>query len=285
MSSGGQERSDPGMNSGMSFELSEDQALIRKSVAELAGKFDDHYWMEKDQAHEFPQEFYDAIAKGGWLGMTIPEEYGGHGLGITEATLLLEEIARSGAAMNGASAVHLSIFGMQPVVKHGSDELKAATLPRIVNGALQVCFGVTEPGAGLDTSRITTFAKREGDKYRINGRKVWISKALESEKILLLTRTTPYDEVNKMTFENAIRWYHWDPFTHITREQATVGALRKAAEGHDVSIQALSKHEHGGASFQDFATFAYESARQQYGQQAADVVRDAFRAHHVEITG
>ena len=183
----------------MSFELTEDQELIRKSVAELAGKFDDHYWMEKDQAHEFPQEFYDAIAKGGWLGMTIPEEYGGHGLGITEATLLLEEVARSGAAMNGASAIHLSIFGMQPVVKHGSDELKAATLPRIVNGDLHVCFGVTEPGAGLDTSRITTFAKREGDNYRVNGRKVWISKALESEKILLLTRTTPYDEVTKKT--------------------------------------------------------------------------------------
>jgi acyl-CoA dehydrogenase len=183
----------------MSFELTEDQELIRKAVAELAGKFDDHYWMEKDLAHEFPQEFYDAIAKGGWLGMTIPEEYGGHGLGITEATLLLEEIARSGAAMNGASAIHLSIFGMQPVVKHGSDELKKATLPRIVNGDLHVCFGVTEPGAGLDTSRITTFAKREGDNYRVNGRKVWISKALESEKILLLTRTTPYDEVAKKT--------------------------------------------------------------------------------------
>ena len=101
--------------------------------------------------------------------------------------------------MNGASAIHLSIFGMQPVVKHGSDELKAATLPRIVNGDLHVCFGVTEPGAGLDTSRITTFAKREGDNYRVNGRKVWISKALESEKILLLTRTTPYDEVTKKT--------------------------------------------------------------------------------------
>ena len=184
---------------GMNFELTDDQQLIRTSVAELASKFDDHYWMEKDQAHEFPQEFYDAIASGGWLGMTIPEEYGGHGLGITEATLLLEEVSRSGAAMNGASAIHLTIFGMQPVVKHGSDEMKARTLPRIVNGDLHVCFGVTEPGAGLDTSRITTFAKREGDTYRINGRKVWISKALESEKILLLTRTTPFDEVTKKT--------------------------------------------------------------------------------------
>ena len=184
---------------GMNFELTEDQQLIRESVAELAGKFDDHYWMQKDQAHEFPQEFYDAIAKGGWLGMTIPEEYGGHGLGITEATLLLEEVARSGGAMNAASAIHLSIFGMQPVVKHGSDDLKARTLPRIVTGDLHVCFGVTEPGAGLDTSRITTSAKRDGDHYRVNGRKVWISKAMESDKILLLTRTKSYDEVTKKT--------------------------------------------------------------------------------------
>jgi acyl-CoA dehydrogenase len=187
----------------MNFELTEDQQLIRKSVAELASKFDDQYWMEKDLGHEFPQEFYDAIASGGWLGMTIPEEYGGHGLGITEATILAEEVARSGGAMNAASAIHLSIFGMQPVVVFGSDEMKAATLPRIVNGDLHVCFGVTEPGAGLDTSRITTFAKRghdrAGDHYVVNGRKVWISKALESEKILLLTRTTPYDEVTKKT--------------------------------------------------------------------------------------
>src|SRR5579884_323692 len=155
--------------------------------------------MEKDQAHEFPTEFYRAIADGGWLGMTIPVEYGGHGLGITEATLLAEEVAKSGGGMNAASAIHLSIFGMQPVVVHGSEELKRRTLPRVVTGELHVCFGVTEPGAGLDTSRITTFAKRAGDHYVVNGRKVWISKALESEKILLLTRTQSYDEVTKKT--------------------------------------------------------------------------------------
>jgi acyl-CoA dehydrogenase len=182
---------------GMNFELTEDQELIRRSVAELAQKFDDHYWMEKDQAHQFPTEFYRAIADGGWLGMTIPVEYGGHGLGITEATLLAEEVAKSGGGMNAASAIHLSIFGMQPVVVHGSEELKRRTLPRIVTGDLHVCFGVTEPGAGLDTSRITTFAKRAGDHYVVNGRKVWISKALESEKILLLTRTEAHDDLTK----------------------------------------------------------------------------------------
>lgn len=183
----------------MDFDLTDDQQLIRASVAELARRFDDHYWMDKDQRHEFPQEFYDAVAQGGWLGMTIPPEYGGHGFGITEATLLAEEVARSGGGMNAASAIHMSIFGMHPVVVHGSDELKARTLPRIASGDLHVCFGVTEPGAGLDTSRITTFAKRDGDRYIVNGRKVWISKALESEKILLLTRTQPYDEVAKKT--------------------------------------------------------------------------------------
>ncbi len=184
---------------GMNFELSEDQELIRKSVAELCRKFDDQYWMEKDLAHEFPTEFYNTVASGGWLGITIPEEYGGHGLGITEATILAEEVSRSGGGMNAASSIHMSIFGMHPVVVHGSEELKKRTLPRIANGDLHVCFGVTEPTAGLDTPRITTFARRDGDHYVINGRKVWISKALESEKILLLTRTTPYDEVTKKT--------------------------------------------------------------------------------------
>jgi acyl-CoA dehydrogenase len=181
------------------FEPTDDQATIRKAVAELVAKFDDEYWMECDRDHRFPSEFYDTLASGGWLGITMPEEYGGHGFGITEASILIEEVAKSGGGMNAASAIHLSIFGMHPVVKHGSDELKARTLPRIVNGDLHVCFGVTEPGAGLDTTSITTFAKREGDHYRVNGRKVWISKAQESEKVLLLTRTQKLDEVTKRT--------------------------------------------------------------------------------------
>ena len=184
----------------MDFEPTEDQAMIRKAVAELAAKFDDQYWMEKDDAHEFPDEFYKAFADGGWLGITTPEEYGGHGFGITEASILLEEVAASGAGMNGASSMHLSIFGMHPVIKHGSEELKQSTLPRIVDGSLHVCFGVTEPNAGLDTTRITTYAKRNGSgDYVVNGRKVWISKALESEKVLLLTRTTKLEDVSKKT--------------------------------------------------------------------------------------
>ncbi|MGW2886216.1 acyl-CoA dehydrogenase family protein [Streptomyces griseoruber] len=183
----------------MDFELTEDQTTIRKAVAELLKDFDDRYWMEKDRDHAFPEEFYATVAGGGWLGITIPEEYGGHGLGITEATLLLEEVARSGGGMNAASAIHMSIFGMHPVVVHGSEELRRRTLPRIASGDLHVCFGVTEPGAGLDTTSITTYARREGDHYVVSGRKVWISKAMESEKILLLTRTSRLDEVGRRT--------------------------------------------------------------------------------------
>lgn len=183
----------------MEFTLSEDQEAIKSAVAELAARFDSQYWMEHDQSKEFPKEFYDAFADGGWLGVTMPPEFGGHGLGITEASILLQEVAASGAGMNGASAMHLSIFGMHPVTVHGSDELKADTLPRIVDGSLHVCFGVTEPGAGLDTTQISTFARRDGSDYVVNGRKVWISKAAESEKILLLTRTQKPDEVEKKT--------------------------------------------------------------------------------------
>jgi acyl-CoA dehydrogenase len=182
------------------FELTDDQKAIQSAVADLAARFDDDYWAEKDQKKEFPWDFYKAFADAGWIGITTPEEFGGAGLGILEASLLLEEVAASGAGMNGASSMHLSIFGMHPVIKHGSDELKQSTLPRIVDGSLHVCFGVTEPNAGLDTTRITTYAKRNGSgDYVINGRKVWISKALESEKVLLLTRTTKLEDVKKKT--------------------------------------------------------------------------------------
>ncbi|PYE12342.1 acyl-CoA dehydrogenase [Williamsia limnetica] len=205
----------------MDFELNDDQVTIRDAVTELAGKFDDQYWAEKDAAHEFPREFYDAFAQGGWLGITTPEEYGGHGFGITEASILLEQVSASGAGMNGASSMHMSIFGMHPVIVHGSEELKQRTLPRIVNGDLHVCFGVTEPGAGLDTTKITTFAKREGDKYIVNGKKVWISKAVESEKILLLTRTTKFEDSPKKTDGMTLF------FTDLDRDKVDIRPIKK----------------------------------------------------------
>ncbi len=183
----------------MDFSESSDQRAIRAAIRELCAAFPDEYWAEADATHTFPREFYDAMAAGGWIGIAIPEEYGGGGAGITEASIILEEVAASGACMNGASAIHLSIFGMHPVVRHGSEPLKNRYLPQVASGSLHVAFGVTEPDAGTDTTAISTRAVRDGDGYRITGRKVWTSKALESDRVLLLTRTTPAEACAKRT--------------------------------------------------------------------------------------
>ena len=183
----------------MNFELSEEQLLIRESVVKLCADFPDDYWSKKDTEHEFPWDFYEAMAEAGWLGIAIPEAYGGSGRGITEASLVLEEVAASGAAMNGATSLHLSIFGMHPVVKYGSEEMKQKYLPRVARGDLHVAFGVTEPDAGTDTTSITTSARLEGDNYLVKGRKVWTTKALQSEKVLLLVRTTDKEATESRT--------------------------------------------------------------------------------------
>ncbi|MBI2759875.1 MAG: acyl-CoA/acyl-ACP dehydrogenase [Chloroflexi bacterium] len=183
----------------MDFELTEEQRAIREQARALAGKFDDVYWRRCDSEHTFPWEFYHAFAEAGWLGIAIPRELGGAGLGITEASLLLEEVAASGAAMNGATALHLTIFGLNPVVRHGTEDLRRRILPEAAAGRLHVAFGVTEPDAGSDTPSITTRAVREGDQFIIRGKKVWTSKALESSKVLLLARTTPLEECARRT--------------------------------------------------------------------------------------
>ena len=183
----------------MNFELSEEQLLIRESVVKLCADFSDDYWSKKDTEHEFPWDFYEAMAEAGWLGRAIPDAYGGSGRGITEASLVLEEVAASGAAMNGATSLHLSIFGMHPVVKYGSEEMKQKYLPRVAKGDLHVAFGVTEPDAGTDTTSITTSARLEGDNYLVKGRKVWTTKALQSEKVLLLVRTTDKEATESRT--------------------------------------------------------------------------------------
>jgi acyl-CoA dehydrogenase len=183
----------------MDFHLTEEHQLIKDSVAKLCAEFPDEYWSRCDSEHEFPWDFYNAMAEAGWIGIAIPEAYGGSGRGITEASLVLETVAASGAAMNGATPLHLSMFGMEPVVKYGSEEMKQKYLPEVARGALHVAFGVTEPDAGTDTTSITTFARKEGDHYLVRGRKVWTTKALQSERVLLLVRTTAKDEVARRT--------------------------------------------------------------------------------------
>src|SRR5699024_8954763 len=145
----------------MDFELSEVQISLRDGVRELAATFSDEYWAACEDSHAFPYEFYDTFAAGGWLGIAIPEAYGGGGLGVLEAGLLLQEVAASGAGMNGCSTMHLTIFGLNTIVKHGSEELRQEILPRAADGSLHVCFGVTEPDAGTDTTRVSTFARRD----------------------------------------------------------------------------------------------------------------------------
>ncbi len=177
----------------------EELAEVRAAVAAVCAKFDDEYWSACDAEHRFPWEFYGAMATGGWIGIAIPERYGGGGRGIRHAAAVLEEVAASGACMNGASAIHLSIFGMHPVVVHGSEAMRQRFLPAVADGSLHVAFGVTEPDAGTDTSRITTRAVRDGDHYVVNGRKVWTSKALEADRILLLTRTARREDCVRPT--------------------------------------------------------------------------------------
>jgi acyl-CoA dehydrogenase len=183
----------------MDFALTDEQELIRDAVARVCADFPDEYWSEKDTKHEFPWDFYNAMSEAGWIGVAIPEAYGGSGRGITEASIVLETVAASGAAMNGATPLHLSMFGMEPVVKYGTEEMKQKYLPRVASGEMHVAFGVTEPDAGTDTTSITTFARREGDNYIVRGRKVWTTKALQSERVLLLVRTTPKDKVDRKT--------------------------------------------------------------------------------------
>ena len=178
----------------LDFTLSEEQRSIIEQVAKIAARFDDSYWLTRDREGGFPHEFHATFAEAGWLGIAMPEAYGGAGLGITEAALMMRTIAESGAGFSGASAIHMNIFGLNPVVVFGSEEQKRRFLPPLIKGEDKACFAVTEPNAGLDTTRIKTKAVREGDHYVVSGQKIWISTAQVTNRILLLARTSPRDD-------------------------------------------------------------------------------------------
>ncbi|MCL5044841.1 MAG: acyl-CoA/acyl-ACP dehydrogenase [Deltaproteobacteria bacterium] len=182
----------------MDFELTAVQQEIVHGVRQLCKRFPDAYWREHDAAHEFPHAFYHAVAEAGYLGVAIPGQYGGSGLGIAEAALLMREVAYAGA-MNAASSIHLSIFGLTPVVLHGAEEMKRKYLPEVVSGKLHAAFAVTEPDAGNDITHIKTFARRDGDYYVINGRKIFTTKAQVARKMLLLARTIPLENTARKT--------------------------------------------------------------------------------------
>lgn len=205
----------------MDFALSDEQRQIRDQIARLCGRFDDAYWRARDEEAAFPEDFYRAVAESGWLGVAMPESCGGAGLGITEAAIMMRAIAESGAAMAGASSVHMNIFGLQPVVKFGTPEQQARMLPPLIRGEDKACFAVTEPNAGLDTTQIRTRAERRGDHYLVTGQKVWISTAQVATRVMLLARTTPIDQVTKKT--DGLSLF----YTPIDRARVEVRAIRK----------------------------------------------------------
>ena len=172
---------------------------IRQSVRQLADSFPLEYWRERDRTGTYPHDFFNAFAQAGWLGIAIPEQYGGAGLGIQEACILLHEICASGAGTTGASPIHFSIFPPMPLIKYGAEEQKQRFLPKIADGTIKLGFSVTEPNAGTDTTRITTTATRQADHYILNGRKIWSSNLQNAHRTLILTRTTPYEAVDKKT--------------------------------------------------------------------------------------
>ena len=180
-----------------SFWPTEEQEAIRDAVGRICADFDDEYWRRTDETGEFPEAFAKAMADGGWLGVAMPEEYGGAGLGLTEAAHVMQTVTESGAAFTGASAIHLNIFGLMPVVKFGTEEQKRRHLPRIIAGEDKACFAVTEPNSGLDTANLETRAERRGNGYVINGRKIWTTMAQRANKILIIARTTPKDQTAK----------------------------------------------------------------------------------------
>jgi acyl-CoA dehydrogenase len=172
---------------------------VRDAVAKICARFGDDYWLARDRSGEFPEDFRRAIAAGGWLGICIPQAYGGSGLGISEAAIMMGTIAESGAGLSGASAVHMNIFGLNPVVRYGTEEQKQRMLPPIAAGKEKACFAVTEPNAGLQTTKLATRAERRGDRYIVSGEKVWISTAQIADRMLIVARTTPLDAVRKAT--------------------------------------------------------------------------------------
>ena len=221
----------------MDFSLTTEQQAIRAAIEKICARFPDAYWLEKDRVGGFPHDFHRAFADDGWLGIAIPQAYGGSGLGVTEAAVMMQAVAQSGAGLSGASALHMNIFGLNPVVMFGSDAQKKRMLPPLIAGDDKACFAVTEPDAGLDTLNLKTKAVREGDRYVISGQKIWISTAQVASKMLILARTTPLDQVKKRTDGLSLFYTALDRGHIEVREIEKMG--RKAVDSNALFIDAL----------------------------------------------
>jgi acyl-CoA dehydrogenase len=221
----------------LNFDLTEDQLAVRAAIEKVCAPFDDNYWLGRDTSGEFPHDFHAAMARDGWLGICMPEEYGGAGLGITEAAIMMQAIAQSGGGQSAASSVHMNIFGLNPVVVFGTPEQKARMLPPLIRGEHKACFAVTEPDAGLNTTRIKTKAVRHGDHYLMSGAKVWISTAQVAHKMLILARTTALEDSRKPTLGMSLFYTDIDRTRVEVREIAKMG--RACVDSNQVFIDGL----------------------------------------------
>jgi acyl-CoA dehydrogenase len=221
----------------MDFSISDDHRAIRDGVNAVVRRFDDEYWLARDDDGEFPREFHRAMADAGWLGITMPQEYGGAGLGVSEAVLMLHEVASHGGGMAAASTVHINLFGPHPIVVFGTPEQRQRWLPRLVEGQDQCCFGFTEPDAGLNTTAIKTFAQKVPGGYLVHGQKVWTSTAQVASKIMLLTRTTKLEDCARPT--DGITIF----YTDLDRSKIEVHRIpkmgRKAVDSNSIFIDGL----------------------------------------------
>ena len=221
----------------MDFALTDQQEAIRAAVAKVCEDFPDAYWLKKDHDGGFPHDFHKAMADAGWLGICVPEEYGGSGLGITEAAIMMQAISESGGGFSGASAVHMNIFGLNPVVVFGTAEQKKRMLPGLIAGKERACFAVTEPNTGLNTTRLKTKAEKQGGRYIVSGQKVWISTAQIAEKVLLLARTTPIEECARPQDGITLFYTDFDRRHVEVREIEKMG--RKAVDSNQVFFDGL----------------------------------------------
>jgi acyl-CoA dehydrogenase len=222
----------------LDFSFTAEQRSIREAILRLCEPFDAQYWLDRDADGGFPVDFHAAFARDGWLGIAMPEACGGAGLGITEAAIMMQAVAESGAGFSGASAIHMNIFGLNPVVVFGTEEQKARWLSPLIRGEDKACFAVTEPNVGLNTTRIETVAKRQGDRYVLSGRKIWISTAQVAERMLILARTTPLAECRKPTEGLSLFYTHLDRGHVEVREIEKMG--RKAVDSNMLFIEDLA---------------------------------------------
>jgi len=221
----------------MDFSFSQDQVEIRGAIDRICEQFDVQYWLERDDDGRFPHELHQALARDGWLGICIPEAYGGSGLGVTEATIMMQAISESGAGMSGASAVHMNIFGLNPVVQFATEEQKHRMLRPLIAGDEKACFAVTEPNTGLNTTQLKVKADRRGDHYIVRGTKVWISTAQVADKMLLLARTTPLEECRSHT--DGLSLFYTDVNREYVQAREIPKMGRKAVDSNELFIDDL----------------------------------------------